>query len=799
LNSLGYRESAPPEPGLAPTWPRVIGVVASAVVILNILIIFRGPLPWLAAVAGFLLAIGLPAWMFSQKVDWKTDSPSERLGYSVAAAILGLMLTGLLINTALPHIGISRPLDRNPVLVTVDVWCAGLAAWRPERFVPSLPRPQIDKVQGVDWAVGLLSALCVPLAILGANRLNNGAGNSLTFTMLCIATVTFIVIFVKRDALSPGTITAAIFFISLAMLLMTSLRGWYITGHDIQGEYKVFQLTKTNGDWNISNFQDAYNACLSLTILPTMLWQLMRINDPYIYKFWFQLLFALCPVFVYRISLRYTSRGLALIAVIYFISFPTFFTDMPFLNRQEIAYLFVAAIVTMATDPKISPKSVRITIAIFSIGVVLSHYSTSYVFLGTILLGYIVHKLLARLRRRRVNESERRSPVRRRPMIPTVSLLNVGVLLLGILLWNGLATHTVSGFGTVLSQALESLRGGSDSGKSGAVSYSLLGGGGTQSPAQALALYTKQSLASTGTAAQRAAAGFYSPATLNKFPLTSLPQANLPLTSAGKLLANAGLDPTTLNAVIRSGIARLLQLFVVIGLFSAVRRAWKRSSGWMAELIALASGALIIVALQVVLPGISADYGVLRAFQQAMISFGPLIAVGSLAIFRFLPEKFSLGAAFTVAIVFFVSLVGVLPQALGGYPAQLNLNNSGSYYDIYYTHPQDISAVQWLQSRISTGATGKPQPEVQIDPFVFQELQTFSTLNLYPVNFPALLQRNAYVFLGYQTVTGGEEATADINDDLINYNYPTALLNSTDNLVYSSNGSRIYGQSVATG
>ena len=93
-------------------------------------------------------------------------------------------------------------------------------------------------------------------------------------------------------------------------------------------------------------------------------------------------------------------------------------------------------------------------------------------------------------------------------MIPTVSLLNVGVLLLGILLWNGLATHTVSGFGTVLSQALESLRGGSDSGKSGAVSYSLLGGGGTQSPARALALYTKQSLASTGTAAQRAAAGF---------------------------------------------------------------------------------------------------------------------------------------------------------------------------------------------------------------------------------------------------------------------------------------------------
>lgn len=793
MSSLDFRRPAPAEPELAPSWPWAIGVVAAAVGIANLLVLFRGPLPWLGAAVGFLLAIGLPAWMFSQKVDWKTDSPSERLGYSVAAAILGLMAVGLLINTGLPHLGVPRPLDRGPVLITVDVWCGLVASWRPERFVPTIPRPPIDKLQGVDWTVGLLSALCVPLAILGANRLNNGAGNDLTFVMLCIAAITFIITFIKRDELSPGTMTAAIYFISLAMLLMTSLRGWYITGHDIQAEYDIFELTKHNGDWNISNFQNAYNACLSLTILPTMLWQLMRIDDPYIYKFWFQLLFALCPVFVYRISLRYTSRGLAIIAAIYFISFPTFFTDMPFLNRQEIAYLFVASIVSMATDPKVSAKSVRTTIAIFSVGVVLSHYSTSYVFLGTIGLGYVVHKLVARLRRRRTEGPDRRQPGKRRPMIPAVSLVNVAVLIVGIVLWNGLATHTVSGFGTVLSQALESLRGGSDAGKSGAVSYSLLGGGGTLSPSQALAQYTQSAITQTGTSAQRAAAGFYPAATLSKYPLTIAPQANLPLTSLGKSLAGIGLDPTTLNSVMRSGIARLLQLFVVIGLFSALRRTWKRPSGWMAELIALASGALLIVALQVVLPGISADYGVLRAFQQAMISFGPLIAVGSLAIFRFLPEKWSLRAAFTVAIVFFVSLVGVLPQALGGYPAQLNLNNSGAYYDIYYTHPQDISAIQWLQSQISPDVTKKPQPVVQIDPFVFQELQTFTTLNLYPVNFPALLQRSSYVFLGYQTVTGGQEATADINDDLINYNYPTALLNATDNLIYSSNGSRIYG------
>jgi uncharacterized membrane protein len=268
----------------------------------------------------------------------------------------------------------------------------------------------------------------------------------------------------------------------------------------------------------------------------------------------------------------------------------------------------------------------------------------------------------------------------------------------------------------------------------------------------------------------------------------------LPITSLGKMFGDVGLNAATLNSVMRAGVARLLQIFVVIGLFSAIRRARKRELGWMAELIALATGALLIVALQVALPAISADYGVLRAFQQAMISFGPLIAVGSFTVFWLLPDKWRYGAVFTVAVVFFASLVGIIPQALGGYPAQLNLNNSGQYYDLYYTHPQDIAAIEWLQSRLSADGTGASQPEVQIDPNTFQEVQTYTTLGMDDDDFPTDLVRNSYVVLGDQTVTEGQ-ATAFLNGDLITYNYPLKLLNSTDNLIYSSNGAMIYGES----
>ena len=92
--------------------PVIAVLIIAAVCATNVWILKGGggPLPWVGATAGFLMALGLPTWMLSRKVDWKTGELSERFCYSVVTAILGLMVVGLIINTALPHIGISRPL-----------------------------------------------------------------------------------------------------------------------------------------------------------------------------------------------------------------------------------------------------------------------------------------------------------------------------------------------------------------------------------------------------------------------------------------------------------------------------------------------------------------------------------------------------------------------------------------------------------------------------------------------------------------------------------------------------------------
>jgi uncharacterized membrane protein len=195
--------------------------------------------------------------------------------------------------------------------------------------------------------------------------------------------------------------------------------------------------------------------------------------------------------------------------------------------------------------------------------------------------------------------------------------------------------------------------------------------------------------------------------------------------------------------------------------------------------------------LQVVLPVLSVDYGVERAFQQALIVLSPFVAIGSSMIFKPLPKKWGLRASSITVMLFFLSLTGVFPQVFGGYPAQLHLDNSGQYYDIYYLHVQEITGIDWLQSHIPVNSIGQIQSEVETDRYTFNQLQTFTGLSSVNDIYPTLLRKDAYVFLGYTTVTK-DQATFLYAGDLIAYQYPMGLLNSTKNLIYSSNGVRIY-------
>ena len=747
-------------------------------------------LPFLGPAIAFWFFVVHPVYLLYTTSVWRGSSAAERLGYSLTTVLLLVMLAGLGGNTVLPLIGVQRPLDPIPVVILGDMLTVSLSLVRRRHPAKLIWRAQLAAIGAAESRLLAGSALCVAFAVLGANRLNNGAGNQVTLVALGGMVVLFSLLLRWRGQVRDGVIGGVLYLLSLALLLMTSLRGWYVTGHDIQAEYRIFQLTAANGRWNISDFHNAYNACLSITILPTELAKIMPVDNPYIYKVFFQIIFAVCPVLVYAIARRYWRKSVSILAVIYFVGFPTFFTDMPFLNRQEIAYLFVCVAILAITNSEWGVRRRRVILLLASLGVELSHYSTMYLFTGTLLVAWIAQQgsVLNPWHWRRSAH-----PAHARPSSWAVPGRTVGIgsiLLVAAIAfaWGNLATQTAGGALTAAESAVTGLFGHSRSVRSGDVSYGLLSGQAPR-PQAVLNAYRRETLQARvgsppGTYVPASVVARYRTPVVNRPP--SLP---LRLTGTGRLLSAIGIPIPELNGLVRQAAAKGEQLFVGIGLVAivAVPRL-RRQLG--REFFFLCVGSTAIVGLITVLPNLSVDYGVLRAFQGALILIAPVLVAGSLAAFTPLGQAWALRTVAAVGIGIFVSTTGLLPQLTGGYPAQLDLNNSGLYYNIYYMQPQEEAAVSWLRGKPGVLPDGI-EAEDFTDEFYFNAQSDVTGRQSITDIYPSLVRRSSWVLLGYSTVRLGE-ATTFYDGDILTYIYPMAFLQDNKNLVYNNGGAEIY-------
>jgi uncharacterized membrane protein len=276
-----------------------------------------------------------------------------------------------------------------------------------------------------------------------------------------------------------------------------------------------------------------------------------------------------------------------------------------------------------------------------------------------------------------------------------------------------------------------------------------------------------------------------------RYPTPPANQPLLPLTGAGRLLSKIGISPAGLNSTVREFAAKGEQIFIIIGLFTLLlvrsRRSQVSREIWFLYVGNL--GALILITL---LPNLSVDYGILRTFQQVLILVAPVLVVGSLAIFSPLGRAWATRVTIVFSMCIFASTTGLLPQVLGGYPAQLSLNNSGSYYDIYYVHPQETTAVAWLSDKPAVLPDGL-QASFMGDRFAFNSESDVTGNQVITDIYPWLIQKDSWVFLSYSTVhTGVATIYPGTGGELLTYLYPTGLLWNTKNLVYNNGGAEIY-------
>jgi uncharacterized membrane protein len=380
--------------------PRKILIwVVLLLILTNLSIIFN--IPFFRQIFGFFMfsfAFGFLI-MLCFRIDYLKFI--KYMVYSIGISISFLILFGLLINFVLPLLGTEHPLSFQNILIFFNLafiilWTVAFARNKDELRIFIFEKKEFqNKPHSIKRLIFLIAPiLFLILAIVGSNLLDSYNLNFLQILLIFLIVVYIIslVIFSRNNSLPENVFYLAIFLITLSIIFMVSLRSEHLFGCDVHGEFFIFQLVKEQAIWQSNAY--SYNSCLSVTVLPAMLSNVLGINDEHIYTIIFQILFALAPLVIYLFLRKYSSPLYAFLSAFLFISFGPF-VSLSGIVRQEIAGLFFVLAVLSIFDNELKKHTRKLFFILFSTILVLSHYTIAYVYAG-VLLAIIVINWLSR-------------------------------------------------------------------------------------------------------------------------------------------------------------------------------------------------------------------------------------------------------------------------------------------------------------------------------------------------------------------------------------------------------------------
>lgn len=738
--------------------------VALAPVLLNIVVLTEW-LPALRAIIGLPVAVVLPGALalralgITGRTGWNWLLPA--VAFSLAGLLAAGVTLGLLPGAALSPTGCLVALD---VLIAVPAAAAVLTSRR--RPATPAPAARADPASVAGLAAVLLGGASVVLVVVGARQLNTGGTWAGTAAGLAAAAaaLTASVLAGRRHRVTAAA--TGIYLAGLAVLLATSLRGIGVTGHDIKIEYRVLLDTLAGGSWHPGGIFVGYNSCLSITVLPAFLSRLLGLAAIDVYRVCFQILFATVPVGVFLLARRRLPTGSAVGAAGLFVAFPAFVNDMPMLNRQEIALIFFVVLLGALFDVH-SPRWQRaVVFGVAAAGLTVSHYTSTYITAAVLMIGWALRRLRSW----------------RTPYRPT-RILGLGRAAVTVTLmavaW-AVASGSAGTFAGGLTQAASAVIHRA-SVSADATRYSLISADGRL-------LTDDEALAGYVDAIRRADPIPGAPAVDPACVPRLLPSDTLSATRAGAALSRAGVAPHQLNDVSR-GAAVLL--FEGGGVLGCALLWWRRRRAGAEALACLAGGSLVLLAVSVVAPQLTDSYGLLRLYQQFLVLLAPLVMLALSVAVRPLPRRAAVLPA-AVAVGCLLTTSGLVPQLVGGYVPQLNLNNAGPYFRAYYADEGDLHEATWIRRHLSPGSY------LVTDSRDTANLRSMT--HLYPQEglAPGGIPGDAYVGL----TTVGEDgelavAVAIVGERVLRYTFPVSCVSAGRRLVHETPQHRLYGPVVA--
>jgi uncharacterized membrane protein len=750
---------------------KIFLAIALFLIIVNVLVGFNINYFYIRAILGFIFLITVPGLLIMLCFKIRTVKFWEFLVYTIGLSIAFIMFAGLAVNWTLPALNITdKPLSLYPILICFNIFLIilGIVGWKRNKdFTPvQITVPKLDLINNIFFIIPMAFPV---LAILGAFLLNNHGSNILTMILLGSIAVYVLLLTIFRKRLNENIYPWALWLVSVSLLFTGWLRSWFVSGPDISLEYWIFQFTKENAFWGLSNLNNAYNAMLSVNIFPTILSNVIQMNDQFIFKLIMPLIFSIISLIIYLISKRILFNILCFFSGLLFLSLPDFLNWCSIPIRQEIAFIFFGLTLLILSEKKFNPLLKKSLFLIFGATMIISHYSTSYIALAIFSLTYIINLFCKCYENKKIKKDKSKQ-------IQKLNFYLTGTLILLLLLfgflWYSQITPTANGLINFVSKSISNLGNiFNEDIRQGGATDPIFGFFNKQKTGDFIEEYKNQTLKYD---LSNKTEGF-SKEIYSYYKMNYLSSKNL--NSITNLL-----NLFTVNYYLKQIISKIFQLFILLGfLYIIFYKDIKKDT------INIFIGTILILSSFLFLPFFSIDYDLTRFIQQILIILAPLSILGSVIFFKKLKLNFLIGIS-CLLIILIILFSGFSSQIIGGDEAKLQLNNFGKDYDTHYMFYSDFFGADWLnKNSLNLKVYADASARLKINSYAGRLIGASTDTKL----LPNMISRKSYVY--FSTINSIKNmGFFSVKGLRLGFNLPTEFLNENKNKVYNNGGSEIF-------
>jgi len=751
--------------------------------IVNLLVLFDIQFFYLTAIFSFIFLTTVPGLLIILMLKIREVDFWEYLVYTIGLSVAFLMFGGLFINWVLPLIGIDKPLSTVPLLISFDIfllifWIISLK--RNNKIYLKVEPPRLDWTNKSFLIIPIIFPI---LTILGAITLNNHGPNYLP--LIVLGGIAIYVFFVAqfRKKLNKNIYPWSIVMVSLSLLLAASLRSWYVSGIDTNLEYYIFQLIKEKQYWNLQQFNHPYNACLSVSILPTILSTFIKINNQYIFKLIIAMIFSLTPLVVYLFLKRFTHEIVVFFAVFFFISQPLFMNWASIPIRQEIALLYFALTLLVLFNENFNQTLKNSLSIIFAFSMVVSHYTTTYLAILLFVFSYFVFLVLRKTKDKKpflIIYKKLNLKEKIEKSINKVKALNgivIVILIIFTFLWNSILPSSFSSIIDFSYQTIQNMN------KLFAEVFSEMGTINTQ---WNIVNYTpKDNTLLLQNYVKDTALEYQDKPHLSLYPGTTYENYQ-PIVKNAK-----GSRPETTPVpklyIFINLIRKLIKVFIIVGVLWLLFAKYKKETSSIEYIIMTLFGLLLLGAITI-LPLTPIFYDSERAYQQMLVIISLPTVLGGLLIFNFVKKNYRLLFVLMIFILYYTFHSGLIPYNMAGAEVSLQLHNFGNRYDELYVHKTEIKSSEWLFNKCTNNEFIYADVNASYKLWFSSKIDISKTIRDV---FPPVIDKKAYVYSSY-TNTIEKRGFVSTKGSMIGYNFPSDFLNQNKNKIYNNGSSEIF-------